>query len=382
MRGIERQVFKRQVFKGQVLQAAVCAAGVAALAALTPAAAADWQAGAGPEWADVLVAAKREGKVVVIGHPVLARPFTEEFKRDTGIELEFLGSNPREISARVEREVRAGNLTVDVVLGGGSELLTLYPEGRLLPLKPQMMLPGLTDPKNWVNGRIKWMDKEGAYFFQGSSWVHAWPVYNSDLVPKGSVRSWKDFLKPEFKGKIAAFDPRSGGPGRAAAVYLVAVFGIDFVKQLYLGQDVVYARDGRQLIEWVVRGNYAVALGGVQVDVENFTTRGIHNLVVPELADGPGSVLGGFSALKEPKGVLHPNAATVFINWYASQPGQLAYSRVMLEPSTRVDVEVPTIPDYVKPKPATPYVDQYNETWYRDIQPKYEAAIVEALGGR
>jgi ABC-type Fe3+ transport system substrate-binding protein len=372
MCGIERQI----------LRGAACAAALTAFITVTPAAAADWQAGAGPEWANVLAAAKREGKVVVIGHPPLARAFSEEFKRDTGIELEFLGSNPREISARVEREVRAGNVTVDIVLGGGSELLTLYPEGRLLAIKPQMMLPGVTDPKNWINGGIKWMDKEGAYFFQGSSIVHGWPVYNSDLVPKGSVKSWKDFLKPEFKGKIAAFDPRSGGPGRASAVYLVHVFGIDFIKQLYLGQDVVYARDGRQLIEWIARGNYAVALGGVQVDVENFTTRGINNLVVPELPDGPGSVLGGFSALKEPKGVLHPNAATVFINWYASQPGQTAYSRAMLEPSTRVDVDAPAVPDYVKPKAGTSYVDQYNETWYRDIQPKYEKAIIEALGGR
>jgi ABC-type Fe3+ transport system substrate-binding protein len=371
-----------QGIRRQVSWAAACAIGFAAVIALTPATAADWQAGAGPEWAKVLAAAKREGKVVVAGHSALARPFTEDFKRDTGIDLEFLGGNTRDLTARLQREVRSGSLTIDVSLGGGTELLTLYPEGQLLALKPQMMLPGVTDPKNWVSGRIKWMDKEGAYFFQGSYWVHAWPVFNSDLVPKGSVRSWKDLLKPEFKGKIAAYDPRSGGPGQAAAAYLVDVFGLEFLKQLYLGQEVVYTRDGRQLIEWVVRGNHAVALGGVQVDVEQFTTHGIRNLTVPELPDGPGSVLGGFSVLKQPKGVLHPNAATVFINWYASQPGQTAYSRAMLEPSSRVDVEVPTIPDYVKPKPGTHYLDQYEDGWYRETRPKVEDAIVQALGGR
>jgi ABC-type Fe3+ transport system substrate-binding protein len=240
----------------------------------------------------------------------------------------------------------------------------------------------VTEPGNWMGGRIKSMDKEGAYFFQGSYWVHAWPVFNSDRIKPGMVGSWKDLLKPEFKGRIAAVDPRSGGPGQAAAAYLVDVFGIDFLKQLYLGQEVAYTRDGRQLIEWVVRGNYDVALGGVQVDVEQFRTRGIRNLLVPELPDGPGSVLGGFSVLKQPKGSPHPNAATVFINWYASRPGQTAYSRVMLEPSARVDVDVPAVPDYVRPKPGIHYLDQYEENWYRETRPKVEEAIINALGGR
>jgi ABC-type Fe3+ transport system substrate-binding protein len=359
------------------------AAWVAVLhAAPLPARAADWQAGAGSRWAAVLAAAEREGKVVVTGHPALARPFTDEFKRDTGLNLEYLGGNTRELTARLQREVRSNNLTIDIALGGGSELLTLYPQGQLVAVKPQLMLPGVTEPGNWMGGRIKSMDKEGAYFFQGSYWVHAWPVFNSDRIKPGMVGSWKDLLKPEFKGRIAAVDPRSGGPGQAAAAYLVDVFGIDFLKQLYLGQEVAYTRDGRQLIEWVVRGNYDVALGGVQVDVEQFRTRGIRNLLVPELPDGPGSVLGGFSVLKQPKGSPHPNAATVFINWYASRPGQTAYSRVMLEPSARVDVDVPAVPDYVRPKPGIHYLDQYEENWYRETRPKVEEAIINALGGR
>jgi ABC-type Fe3+ transport system substrate-binding protein len=363
-----------------IRQAGAWTLGLAILLAAMPVRAADWQAGASPEWAAVLAAAKREGKVVVAGHPALARAFSDDFKRDTGIDLEFLGGNTRDLTARFQREARANNLTMDISLGGGTELLTLYPEGLLQSVKAQMMLPGVTEPKNWIGGRTKWMDKEGAYLFQGSYWIHAWPVFNSDAV-KG-VQSWKDLLKPEFKGKIAAYDPRSGGPGQSAAGYLVDTFGVDFLKQLYLGQEVAYTQDGRQLIEWLVRGNYAIALGGVQIDVEQFRTRNLGNLTVPSLPDGPGSVLGGFSVLKQAKGSPHPNAATVFINWYASQPGQTAYSRTMLEPSSRLDVDVPAIPDYVKPKPGVTYLDQYEETWYRETRPKVESAIVNALGGR
>lgn len=359
---------------------AYCIAGVALVSVAH--AADEWQAGADDKWRTVLAAAKKEGKVVVSGFPALAKPFTEEFKRDTGIELEYLGGSTSELSARLRREAKSNNLTIDISLGGGSELLTLYPEGLLEPVKPQMMLPGVTDPAKWHGGKTKWVDNESVYLFQGSNWVHAWPVMNSTLVPEGSVTSWKDLLKPEFKGKIVAFDPRSGGPGESAAAYLADTFGIEFLTQLYIGQGVTYTRDNRQLIEWLARGSNAIALGGVQISIEQFRTQGIKNLYVPEMKDGPGSVVGGFSVLKQAKGAPHPNAATVFINWYASKPGQEAYTRTMLETSTRTDVEVAQVPDYVKPKPGTKYLDQYAEDWYRTARTQVSEAIVKALGGR
>jgi len=43
---------------------------------------ADWQAGAGNNWRDVLAKAKAEGKVVVAGHPALSQPLSAGFQRD------------------------------------------------------------------------------------------------------------------------------------------------------------------------------------------------------------------------------------------------------------------------------------------------------------
>ena len=54
----------------------------------------------------------------------------------------------------------------------------------------------------------------------------------------------------------------------------------------------------------------------------------------------------------------------------------------MLEPSMRRDVDVDTVPDYVKPKPGVTYLDQYVEDWYTQTRPKVSKSIVEALGGR
>src|SRR5581483_7769905 len=99
------------------------------------------------------------------------------------------------------------------------------------------------------------------------------------------------------------------------------------------------------------------------------------------MQDGPGAVLGGSSVVSEPKLAPHPNATAVFLNWYASQPGQQVFSTVWKTPSNRTDVHVDGIPDYVTPKPGVQYVDQYQEKWYLEkYLGQYQKALVDALG--
>ena len=71
----------------------------------------------------------------------------------------------------------------------------------------------------------------------------------------------------------------------------------------------------------------------------------------------------------------------MFLNWYASQPGQIVFSSTWKTPSLRTDVHVDGIPDYVVPKPGVTYVDQYNESWYvGHYLGQYQKALVEAVG--
>jgi ABC-type Fe3+ transport system substrate-binding protein len=344
-----------------------------------PATAADWQEGAGPEWAKVLEAARAEGKVVLAGRPEMGPHFVKAFQRDTGVTMEYLGGNGRELQSRLDREVRSGNVTMDVVLGGASGV-DMIEQGYLLPIKPRFMLPGVTDTKNWADGKLKWVDKAGEYMFTANEYLHCWPLFNSAVVKPSDVTSWQDLLKPQYKGKIAAFDPTTGGPGQAQAAYLVDLFGIDFVKKLYVGQEVKLARDSRQLVEWVARGVYPIALGSLPVEIERFKKAGITTLEVRHMTDGPGSLLGGSSVAVMPKGAPRPNAATVFLNWYASQPAQEIYASVWGTPSRRTDVKVANVPSYVVPKPGVQYLDQYAEDWYMNTRPKLQHAIVQALG--
>jgi ABC-type Fe3+ transport system substrate-binding protein len=331
--------------------------------------AADWQEGGGADWQKVLAAARAEGKVVVIGRPEIADPFITAFRRDTGIAMEFLGGVGRDLTSRLEREMNSGRLTLDVVLSGANGV-DYIGKGLLDPIKPRLMLPGVTNPQNWADGKLKWVDNSGQFLLTANEYLFGWPLFNTAGVKIDTINTWQDLLRPEFKGRIASFDPRPGGPGQAAAAYLADRFGIDWVKRLYVSQQVKLARDSNQLTEWVARGVYPIGIGTLAVGIEHFRKGGIDTLQVKSMQDGPGSVLGGSSVALLPKGAPHPNAATVFLNWYASQPAQTIFATVWQTPSRRTDVKVENIPPYVVPQPGVTYLDQYAETWYIDTRPK------------
>ena len=64
------------------------------------------------------------------------------------------------------RECSAGRASMDVLLGGLSELITLYPKGCLAPVKPKLLLPEVVDTKKWRGGFLKFNDPEGQYLLQ------------------------------------------------------------------------------------------------------------------------------------------------------------------------------------------------------------------------
>ena len=334
-------------------------------------------------WDELLVAGKKEGTVVVAGPPIapLRDAYTQQFQKDTGIQLQYLGLPTNELSTRAEREAEAGKSTIDVLQSGGSELYTMLPKNLLAPLAPKLVLPEVVDPKQWKGDQgLKWMDQQKQFVVVGSNWVMTDLFINTQMVQPGSIASWKDLLDPKWKGKIASQDARGGGPGQAVARYLLAKFGTQFVVDLYKGQQTVLIADQRQVAEGVARGTYPIGLGPVQADVEQFRKASLP--IAREFPkDGPGSLVGGFSAVKIPTGTPHPNAAAVFVNWYLSKNGQTAYSQSMLEPSMRKDVSTDGIPPYVLPNPNVQYdIDQYSYDFYINNAPKMGAQLRDLLG--
>ena len=340
----------------------------------------DWQAGAPPEWKKILDDARKEGHVAVVGPSELAVPISDGFKKDTGIEVDFLGGVAAVNASRVAREVRAGNVTVDFMYTGTAEL-PLIKDGFFEDEKSRLLLPGTADPKNWLDNKLSWVDNTQKFMLRTQATVQSIPFYDSNAVKPG-LTSWKQLLEPQFKGKIVAYDPRAGGPGQQMVGYIGAQFGIDFLKQLYVGQQVTYSQDSRQMSEWVSRGVYSVGLGLLLPDYVALHDAGITNLVPAKMTDGPGTLSGGFSVLIMPKGAPHPNAQTVFLNWAASQRGQAVYSQVEHQLSRRTDVHEPTVQPFTVPQPGVTYLDQYNEDWALNQRAKIIDEVMTALGGR
>lgn len=341
----------------------------------------DWDAGAGPEWDTLLEAARAEGRVVVGGPAFLAEPMVEAFRRDTGIELEWLGATGSELSARLQQEVTAGNVTMDLKLGGPQELFVDY-KSLLEPLAPQLILPTVTDESKWRGGELPWSDPDETYMLRTAAYVFGWVVVNRDILDPATIRTWDDLLSPDLKGKIVSGDITTPSPGQGAAQHLYNVKGQQFIEDLFLGQEVELIADNTQVVEQVARGTYPIALGAIQTVVERFRSQGFDELEIVLPEDHPGYLTGGFSVIVEAKNAPHPNAAQVFLNWFASPAGQRVYEQVMLETSARTDVRVDGVPEYVRPVDGADYWLDWELDWLLNHRARVAESFVDMVGGR
>ena len=335
------------------------------------------------EW-DTLVSKARQEKRVVLGTDVSVANFrqaiTSVFAKQFGFDMEFRVLEGAQLIAIAARECAAGRPSMDVLLSGNSELISLYPRGCLTPVRPKLILPDVLEPKNWHGGFLKWNDPEGQYLLQMSEAVYGWTVVNTDLVKQGDLITAKDLLRPEYKGKIASFDPRAGGAGQGRATYMLTALGEEYVRNLYLDQKVTYTSNHQQLADWIARGVHTIGLGAVERLFEPMRKESLSIGVVASFSDAPGYLTGGSSVTKLVKDAPHSNAAAVLLNWLASKEAQGIYSQSVLQPSRRTDVNLKDVPDYLIPKPGVKYLDSYGHEFYAKKRPEVIKRVIELLG--
>src|SRR5262249_19890424 len=114
--------------------------------------AADWQT----EWEKTLVAAKKEGTVVA-GIPAsseLRKAFETRFKEKFGIAMELFPSRGPENVMRILNEYTAGVRNFDIFISGGATPLSLVSAGAADDFPSYMILPEVSETKNWWGGYI------------------------------------------------------------------------------------------------------------------------------------------------------------------------------------------------------------------------------------
>ncbi len=336
----------------------------------------------GDDWKQILEKARQEGTAVLgtnLGLPKFRQDVTKAFKKRFGFDVQIRSMKSGELTAVAARECAAGRPSMDVLFGGNSEVMTVYPKGCLAPLRSKLLLPEVVNVKNWREGRLKFTDPEEKYLLQTAAYLSASGIYNTNLVKEEELKSVQGLLNPKFKGKIASFDPRRGGAGRGAASYLLLKLGDEFVTRLFMGQDVTYTSNHRQLADWIARGVHAIGIASTPRAFMPLKREGLP-IAVLQFDDLNDKMSGGSSVLKLVKGAPHPNASVVLLNWLASQEGQAIFEKHVLQKSRRLDVRTPEIPDFAIPKPNIKYHDEYLHEYYTRDRKRARKRLIELLG--
>jgi iron(III) transport system substrate-binding protein len=334
------------------------------------------------EWNEAMAGGKKEGKVVVATSPdPVMREIAAKFKARFGITLEHLAGSSSQLAARLETERLAGINSVDVFLVGVQTVANvLYPEKMLDPLKPQLILPEVVEPKRWKKGKLWFADPEERYVLRVYSTITGLLHINTDHVKPGDLTKAADLLQTKWRGKIATEDPTVAGSGSNTAARIYLQMGEDFVRRLYVTQKAMIARDRRQLTDWLARGTYPIVFGAQSSDVERMRKEGFPLKEIYGFTDMPPALTGSPWLLALMNKAPHPNAARLFVNWIVSKEGLEIYARAEGRAALRTDTDESFIPPEQVPKPEINYFDTFDWEFTVSGKEKTRLRMKEILG--
>jgi len=332
---------------------------VAAVCAL-----ADRTGAAQARWEDVVKAAEKEGEVTVyatnsVGDlQVIWDAFKKKFPK---IKLNSVAiSTTSEIVTKIMAERRANQYLVDAMLGApGATYNSLYRGKALDPMLSK-----------WWKGKHRYVDPEGQYVFVYQSSLYGPPVYtNTKLVSPDALRSVWDVLDPKWKGKIVALWPRANYVSTALLfMYHHPQVGPKFLERLYGGEmDLTYFSDFRQGTDWLASGKYQLCM---LCRLRRAQEQGLPVAEVSPYqfkeAPGIGSNNGAIVLMNNQP---HPNTAKVFINWYLSREGQIAFRQANntqedeTTTSMREDLPLSVVPEAARRRKDVDYIEISRHDW-------------------
>jgi iron(III) transport system substrate-binding protein len=342
------------------------------------------------EWEQTVRAAEKEGQVTVsiggYGAIIDSGAFQKAYPK---IKVTHITGAGTDLTQRISAERRAGRYLVDVYNGGGNSLFQVLYLGKMLdPIKPALLLPEVTDPSKWWEGKQKYLDKEGQYIlvYEGNVAAGAGAGYNTQLLDPREYRSYWDFLNPKLRGKIMSTDIRrlrgAGIPWQF--LYYYPDLGPKFLRRLFGEMDVTMVADLRQAVDWLGSGKFALCLpvqGGTIFKAKN------QGLPVDQFdsyhfKEGV-NLSSAFGSLALLNRAPHPNAAKVFVNWLLSREGQTLFQKVISVPgdarnSRRIDVPKDHIPPDEQRRDKMSYFDT-DDAETKDLTPAIKL-LNEILG--
>ena len=347
---------------------------------------AGWEA----EWDRTVKAAEREGQVSVyalseIGDVFVHSAFQRKFSK---IKVNVVSARGVELVSRIMAERRAEKFLVDVVSIGNLSPQALYEAKALDAIAPAFILPEVKDESLWWNGKHQMIDAEKRYIILFTAAPIYLVAYNKKLANPSDFKSYWDLLNPRWKGRIAAFDLRSGGFAgiRDRFFYYNPELGPGFLRRLYGEMNITFYRQYPQGEDWLAAGKFALCLCRHQ-SINEAKAQGLPvDLMDPHnFKEGVG-VESRSRSLALMNRAPHPNAAKVFTNWLLSQEGQEDFQKVSAQyvssgaaGSLRIDVAKDNIPSANRLLPGAMYRLEWPElTDITPVRKLFEEALAQA----
>lgn len=291
------------------------------------------------QWAELIVAAKRDGKLMVNGGAsgalgglgaTLMR-FGEKFGIDVSIGR---GSGGRQ-AEKMMAERRGRLYSMDIIMSGARTFTSVLLPGRALdPVKPMLFHPEVIDQSLWKGGIHRYADPDQSYVFAFAA--RNAPIgisVNTDLVKPSEIKSFLDLLKPKWKGKIIAYHPRHGRV-TYSVIYFDKTLGPEFFRRIYSEGGLAYVTSTREFADGLASGAYSIGFleGGAQRDLRQMVGEGLPVKILTARDIGGVALAspGGSGLLGTVNRPANPNAQKLFVNWLLSKEGQLSFNNSRL----------------------------------------------------
>ena len=283
------------------------------------------------EWESLVKKAEDEGEVAVyatdsIGNTqMIWAAFQKRYPK-----IKLVGTSVgrgSDLFPKLFSERRAGKFLADVFLAGPTAIhLNLYPAKVIEPIPPILVHPGVTDLSKWWMGKHHYVDPEGQYNFMYESALYGPPLsFNTNVINEKDIKSAWDLVQPQWKGKYAVLQmgPTQGSTAMTY-VYHHPQLGPKFIEKIYRDMEPTFFRDLRQGTDWLSSGKFPLCFLCRRIDRAALQGLPVAELDPYAIAEQPG-IGSGSGALVLMNRHPHPNAAKVFINWFLSLEGQIAF---------------------------------------------------------
>jgi iron(III) transport system substrate-binding protein len=351
----------------------------AAPANAAPGAQADSAKSAAPAgWDQIVADAKREKLVVVTTLGDNDKDLLSRFsKAYPDIPVEHTGARPSDISPKIISEQRNGLYAWDVMYSNGTSNMheVLMGADAFQDLQPFLILPEVLDDSKWNGGKALMFTSEQKPHILIHELFRTSALYvNREKIPAGELTDPKQLGDPRFKGKFVIDDCRVAAGGTSTLIGIWQYGGESLVRTILKDQAPAFSETKRITAEWIATGRYPIGIGIDEQELSNLKKEGVGDSVQKLEYDGGNTSANGIAVFQN---APHPNASRVFVNWFLSREGQVAWSEAWSRPvdrnSRRNDVPLRNpgaYPDHTK-------LDQI-AIWGTDTGTKIVKAVTDA----